>query len=191
MGIEESLERIATALEDIADHLTHPVVRMKDADLPAQQAAEAPQVTLAREAGIPVTIVAAAESSTKAPAMTEREILMAELDKLKLPYPAKSSVKRLKEILATYGPKQAELPIAQNRRQAEELATPAAPTVKTYTQPEAKEVLMRFAAKYGMDKAMKIITGFNVKDLSGVAAAGKLNELVEVTLKAEADHGKK
>lgn len=210
MSIEQDLNRIAIALETIAEHIEKiatddkrtitvlpeiprvykdPPERMKEVGMPAQQEAESPQVTLARNAGIPVTIQAAAESSAAVPAMTEREILMSECDRLNLPYPAKASVKRLKEILETYGKKGAQLPLEETKTSAPN--TTAAFETKNYTKPEAKEILMRFAAKYGMDKAMKVITDFGQKDLSGVEAAGKLNELVEKTLKLEADHGKK
>lgn len=184
MSIEQSLERIADALERIA------VESMK------KTMGEPPQVTLAREAGIPVVEVTDAPAKPE-PKKSDREILMEQLDALKLPYPAKASVKRLKEILETHGKNR---PLAETKSETVTSLFPegetGSPETKTpekkgYTKAEAKEILMRYAAKFGLPKAMQAMADHKAKDLSEAEAQGTLQTLVEDVLKREANNGTK
>lgn len=192
MSIEQSLERIAVALEILSGqrHPKNTALDLGPCGIPT------PPDPLAK----PATIQAAAESSAAVPALSEREMVKAELDKRGIKYNPKLSTKSLTDLLKS-SVKEPELPGT---------GTPAAPTVvkpvppavsfldegpaepvKVPTYDDVKGHLKRFAAKFGSDKAIAILEQFKCKDVSAVIAEGKSSQFVEEVLKQEKEHERK
>ena len=172
MSIEQSLERIENALEKIAN----PIITVQ---------AVAPVVDKTPGAD------AAAALNPPAKDLSERDAVKKKLDELGVKYNAKMSTKGLQALLPASNTAQESTP-APAIVQTSFLEDPApAKATNTFTLEQAREHLKRFAAKFGSDKAIKILNGFGCKDITAVAAANKLPEFVAEVLKQEAEHGRK
>lgn len=197
MSIEQSLERIAAAIEKLLGVDPSLLKGSPAQTMTAGEVLKRQTEKFGAPLETPVTIQAAAESSAEVPAKSDREILMAQLDELKLPYPAKASTKRLKEILATHGPKPA-IPAAPSPEQKQStmfdtdvVKAAEAHTPKLYSVDEARDILKRFAAKFGSDKAVKILTDFKAANVTAIEQAGLTQEFVEEVLKQEKSNERK
>jgi len=178
MSIEQSLERIAAALEKIAN----PMLQV--------------QTVITPKVDLPAAVKAAAESSTAPAAADERAIVKAELDKRGIKYNPKLSTKGLTDLLKN-ADKQPELPAV-----APTVVKPVPPAVsflddgpaepvKVPTQEDVKSHLKRFAAKFGSDKAIAILEQFKCKDVTSVVTGGLSTKFVEEVLKQEKENERK
>lgn len=190
MSIEQSLERIAIALEKLASPmltLTRPT----------------PTANPFKEASVPVTVQAAAASSAAA---CSRDDIKAKLKALGVQFNEKLRTDSLLALLqqAEAGTLKQPAPEKEKPTTASfldetpkpspdpapsflstEPVAPAQPPAKVYTLEETRENLRRFAAKFGEPPALAILAKFKLVQVGQAAASGCLQELAVEILRQE------
>lgn len=201
--IEQTLERIAAALEKIAG--IDPPVLLKQIPAATMTATE---VRARQEETAPT-----AEETTAGVVTTKRsrQEIKEKLDNMGIQYNDRLRTENLEKILEdaekkgpvpitdmppakdwakAEGPA-ADDPFGEKPKAAAPAQAPVVEKVKEYTVEEAIVIAKRLAAKFGADKTVPIINSYGVTKISDIHAKGKLQEFVAKVLEKEKEYEKK